>query len=79
MILACAIDTKGKEKTMDTVPIVNEFLDVFSEDLPRIPPSRAVDFEIEFELRMGHISKAPYRMTPTELKELKLPTTRLIR
>ena len=37
--LACAVNTKGKEKPIDTVPIVNEFMDVFPEDLPRIPPS----------------------------------------
>ena len=46
-------------------------MDVFSEDLPGIPPSREVDLGIELEPGMGPISKAPYRMTPAELKELK--------
>ena len=38
-IRACVVNIKGKKKTMDTVPIVNEFSDVFREDLPRIPLS----------------------------------------
>ena len=46
-------------------------MDVFSEDLLGIPPSREVDFGIDLEPGTGPISKAPYRMTPTELKKLK--------
>ena len=60
-ILAYAIDIKGKEKKMDTLPIVNEFLNVFPKDVPRVPPSRA-----------RPIYKAPHHIAPTELKELKL-------
>ena len=71
VILACAVDVRGKEKTLVNVPIVNEFSDVFSNDLPRIPPSRVVDFVIELESGTGPISKAPYRMALAELKELK--------
>ena len=36
------------------------------------PPNREVDFTIELMLRTAPISKAPYRMAPLELKELKL-------
>ena len=50
---------------------VNEFPNVYPDDLPVIPPSRAVDFIIELEPGTGPISKAPYRMAPAELKELK--------
>ena len=69
--LACVVDVRGKEKTLENVSIVNEFSDVFSDNLPRIPPSRVVDFVIELELGTGPISKAPYRMALAELKELK--------
>ena len=71
-ILVCVVNTKGKEKTIGTVPIVNEFLDLIPEDLPEIPPLRAVDFGIELEPGTGPISKVPYHMAPAELKELKL-------
>ena len=53
------MDVRGKEKTLDMVPIVHEFSDVFLEDLPGIPPSRTVDFAIELKLGTEPISKAP--------------------
>ena len=70
-ILACAVDVRGKEKTLENVSIVNEFPNVYLDDLPGIPPSRAVDLVIELEPRTGPIPKAPYRMALAELKELK--------
>ena len=71
VFLAYAVSTEGKKKPIDTVSIVNEFMDVFPEDLSGIPLSREVDFGIELEPGTGPISKAPYRMAPAELKELK--------
>ena len=71
-ILACAVDVRGKEKNLENMSIVNEFPNVHLDDLPRIPPSRAVDFIIELEPGTGSISKAPYRMALADLKELKV-------
>nr|GEU91160.1 putative reverse transcriptase domain-containing protein [Tanacetum cinerariifolium] len=51
--------------------IVSEFLDVFPDELPGIPPVREVEFNIELIPGAEPISKAPYRMAPVELKELK--------
>uniref|UniRef100_A0A2N9H3S5 Integrase catalytic domain-containing protein n=1 Tax=Fagus sylvatica TaxID=28930 RepID=A0A2N9H3S5_FAGSY len=44
---------------------------VLKKDLPGLPPEREVEFTIDLVLGTGPISKAPYRMAPTELKELK--------
>nr|GFC73898.1 putative reverse transcriptase domain, aspartic peptidase domain protein [Tanacetum cinerariifolium] len=44
---------------------------VFPEELPGIPPEREVEFGIELIPGTQPISKAPYRMAPIELKELK--------
>jgi hypothetical protein len=63
--------TKKKEKDFLEISIVCDFPDVFSMDYFGLPPERLVEFRIEFILRTGPISKAPYRMAPTELKELK--------
>nr|GEY80591.1 hypothetical protein [Tanacetum cinerariifolium] len=52
-------------------PVVQNFLDVFLDELPRLPPKREVKFTIELILGAQPISKAPYRTTPVELKELK--------
>ena len=49
---------------------------MYSDDLPGIPPSRAVDFIIELGPGTGPIPKAPYRMALAELKELKGAITR---
>nr|GFC98212.1 hypothetical protein [Tanacetum cinerariifolium] len=49
----------------------SEFPDVFPDELPGIPPVREVEFNIELISGSEPISKAPYRMAPVELKELK--------
>ena len=51
--------------------MVNEFVSVFLEDLPGLPPNCEVTFKIEVLPRTTPISKAPYLMAPTELKELQ--------
>nr|GFC08184.1 hypothetical protein [Tanacetum cinerariifolium] len=52
-------------------PIVSEFPDVFPDELLGIPPVLEVEFSIELIPGAEPISKAPYRMAPIELKELK--------
>nr|GFD48636.1 putative reverse transcriptase domain-containing protein [Tanacetum cinerariifolium] len=52
-------------------PIVSKFPDVFPDELPGIPPVHEVEFSIELIPGAEHISKAPYRIAPIELKELK--------
>ena len=69
--LANVIDTTVVSLGVSDVPIVNEFLDVFPEELPGLPPQREVEFQIETIPGVAPISMAPYRMAPAELKELK--------
>jgi hypothetical protein len=56
---------------VEGISVVEEFMDVFLEELPRMPPEREVEF---FDLLLGTtpIAKRPYHMAPTELAELKL-------
>ncbi|GJU30091.1 putative nucleotidyltransferase, ribonuclease H [Tanacetum coccineum] len=49
----------------------DEFADVFPDELPGLPPAREIEFGIELIPGAEPISKAPYRMAPVELKELK--------
>ena len=63
---------------LEDIPIVIEFPDVFPEDLPGIPPDREIDFQIELAPGTEPISKAPYRMAPLELKELKVQMEELV-
>ncbi|KAD3641324.1 hypothetical protein E3N88_30548 [Mikania micrantha] len=64
------VDSENKLSISDH-PVVCEFPDVFPEKLPGIPPDREVDFTIDLVPGAEPVSKAPYRMAPTELKELK--------
>ena len=60
---------KGKEKKeWKKVPIVNEFEDVFPEELQGLPPKR----EIKLLSGTSPISQALYKMALIELKELKV-------
>nr|GEZ68715.1 putative reverse transcriptase domain, aspartic peptidase domain protein [Tanacetum cinerariifolium] len=69
--LATIHDTTSNVPSIHDQPIVSEFLDVFPDELPGIPPVREVEFSIELISRADPISKAPYRMASIELKELK--------
>jgi hypothetical protein len=53
------------------VPVVNEFPDVFPEDVPDMPPDRDIEFVIELKLGTAPIYKTPFRMATPELAELK--------
>jgi len=57
--------------TLEEVPVVCEYPDVFPEELPGIPPDRDIEFIIDLIPRIGPIAKRPYRMATDELKELK--------
>nr|GFA43756.1 retrotransposon protein, putative, Ty3-gypsy subclass [Tanacetum cinerariifolium] len=63
--------SRGPSEGYSCPPIVSEFPDVFPDELPGIPPVRKVEFSIKLIPGAEPISKAPYRMAPIELKELK--------
>ncbi|XP_022856219.1 uncharacterized protein LOC111377372 [Olea europaea var. sylvestris] len=63
---------------LSDVPVAQEFPEVFPDDLPRVPPDREIEFVIDLIPRTSPISKAPYIMAPTELKELKLQLQELL-
>ena len=69
--MAHVINKSSSEVTLDNVPIVCEFLDVFPEDLPSLPPDRELEFGIKLLLGSVSIFIPPYRMAPAELKKLK--------
>jgi hypothetical protein len=61
----------------ESVSVVEEFMDVFPEELPGMSPEREVEFYIDLIPGTAPITKRPYRMAPTELAELKLQITDL--
>jgi hypothetical protein len=69
--LASIKDTSVDAPRIKDFHVVRDYLDVFPEVLPGVPPEREVEFTIDLIPGSEPISKAPYRMAPLELKELK--------
>ncbi|GJS84460.1 putative reverse transcriptase domain-containing protein [Tanacetum coccineum] len=63
-------EDKSEEKRLEDVPIVRDFPDVFPEDLPGLPPTRQVEFQIDLVPGAAPVARAPYRLAPSEMKEL---------
>jgi len=59
-------------KALEETPVVCEYPDVFSEELPGMPPDWDVEFVIELQPDTAPISRRPYRMTPSELDMIKV-------
>ncbi|XP_074315423.1 uncharacterized protein LOC141651618 [Silene latifolia] len=64
-------DSRSEEPTATEIPVVDEFVDVFPDEIPGLPPKRDIDFNVELKPGTRPISMAPYRMAPKELEELK--------
>nr|GFB44640.1 putative reverse transcriptase domain-containing protein [Tanacetum cinerariifolium] len=61
---------KTEEKRLEDVPIVREFLEVFPEDFPGLPPARQVKFQIDLVPGAAPVARASYRLSPSEMQEL---------
>ncbi|GKC30694.1 putative reverse transcriptase domain-containing protein, partial [Tanacetum coccineum] len=70
LFLAQITEQESKEKRLEDVPIVRDFPEVFPEDLPGLPPPREVEFHIDLIPGVAPVARAPYRLTPSEMKEL---------
>ena len=76
--LCYATEVKKEEIKTEDIPVVCELPDVFPKELPGLPPQREIDLEIKLILGAQSISKASYRMSPIELKELKTQLDELL-
>ena len=76
--LASIFDTTKTDIKIETIPVVNEFLDVFLKYLPGPPLDRDVEFAIDVMHGTAPISKAPYRMASAKMKELKTQLQELL-
>ena len=64
-------DSILENPSLQSVPVVCEFPEVFPKDLLGVPPEREIDFGIDLLPDTQPISIPPYRMAPADLKELK--------
>ncbi|GJS02344.1 putative reverse transcriptase domain-containing protein [Tanacetum coccineum] len=64
------VEDKSEKKRLENVPIVQDFPEVFPEDLPGLPLTRQVEFQIDLVPGAAPVARAPYRLAPSEMKEL---------
>ncbi|GJV72324.1 putative reverse transcriptase domain-containing protein [Tanacetum coccineum] len=64
------IEDKSGEKRLEDVLIIQDFSKVFLEDLPSLPPTRQVEFQIDLVPGAAPVARAPYRLAPSKMKEL---------
>ena len=76
--LALVLDSRRGQIELENILVVKDFPDVVPEELPGIPPVRKVDLSIEILPGTTLTFRAPYRMAPTELKELKIQLQELM-
>ncbi|XP_071742556.1 uncharacterized protein [Rutidosis leptorrhynchoides] len=76
--LAHVVDTRDEPPSIKAIPVVNEFDDVFPDELSGFPPIRRMEFRIELVPGVNPIAKTPYRLAPTEMHELLNQTQELL-
>ncbi|XP_058785062.1 uncharacterized protein LOC131659973 [Vicia villosa] len=77
-ILFSSMEVKGKAVSSE-LPVVRDFLEVFSKDLRELPHEREMEFTIELILGTSPVSMTPYRMSTSELDELKSQLEELLK
>ncbi|XP_071712233.1 uncharacterized protein [Rutidosis leptorrhynchoides] len=68
--LAYVVDGKKEKKAIADIPVVLEFPEVFPDELPGLPPVREVEYKIELVPGATPVAKAPYRLAPSEVREM---------
>ena len=71
-------EAENEAPRLEDFKVLQEFRDVFLDEILGIPPKRGIDFTIELVPGAAPNSKAPYRMTTTEMLELKMQLQELL-
>ncbi|GJR81758.1 putative reverse transcriptase domain-containing protein [Tanacetum coccineum] len=70
LFLAQVTEKEPIERRLKDVAVIHDFPEVFPNDLPGLPPPRLVEFRIELMLGVAPVTRAPYHLAPSEMKEL---------
>ncbi|GJV93325.1 hypothetical protein Tco_1541138 [Tanacetum coccineum] len=70
VVTAHVTEKEKSKKRLEDVPVICDFLEVFPDDLPGLPPSRQIEFKIDLVSGAAPVTRAPYRLAPSEMKEL---------
>nr|GFB82824.1 retrotransposon protein, putative, Ty3-gypsy subclass [Tanacetum cinerariifolium] len=61
---------KSKLKRLEDVLVIHDFPEVFPKELHGLPPPSQVEFRIDLIPSAAPVARAPYRLAPSEMKEL---------
>nr|GEV64674.1 putative reverse transcriptase domain-containing protein [Tanacetum cinerariifolium] len=70
LFIAQVTEKELAKKQLQDVPVICNFPEVFPDDLPGLPPPRQVEFKIKLIPGAAPVTREPYRLAPSELKEL---------
>ncbi|GKA06389.1 putative reverse transcriptase domain-containing protein [Tanacetum coccineum] len=70
VLMGCTLGLLGHPFNIDLMPIEVGLSKVFPEDLPGLPPTRQVEFQIDLVPGAAPVARAPYRLAPSEMEEL---------
>ncbi|XP_075521380.1 uncharacterized protein LOC142554602 [Primulina tabacum] len=76
--LAYLINKPHDQLKVSEISVVQNFPEVFPEEINSLPPQREIEFSIELSPGAMPKSKTPYRMAPAKLKELKIQLQELV-
>jgi hypothetical protein len=60
------------ELKLEDIHVIREYPDIIPNELPRMSPERAIEFKIKLQPSTAPVAKATYKMSPVEMKELKV-------
>ncbi|GKE13197.1 putative reverse transcriptase domain-containing protein, partial [Tanacetum coccineum] len=78
LFLAHVTKSKSKEKRLEDVPVIRDYPEVFPEEFPGLPPLRQVEFRIDLVPGAAPVARAPYRLAPSEMRELSVQLQELL-
>ena len=70
--------TENENPRLEDFHVLQEFRDVFPNEIPGLCPKRDIDFTIELVPGVAPVSKTPYRMSTPEMLELKMQLEELL-
>ncbi|GKD58403.1 putative reverse transcriptase domain-containing protein [Tanacetum coccineum] len=79
LFLAHVTKKKLKEKRLEDMPVIHDFIEVFPEEFPGLPPPRQVEFRIDLVPGVAPVARAPYRLAPSEMRELSVQLQELLK
>ena len=71
-------ETGDETPRLEDYQVLQEFRDVFPNEIPGLPPKWDIDFTIELVPGAALVSKAPYKMSTPEMLELKMQLQELL-